>query len=223
MSAVLGADLEEELTAVCTQNFMHHAATLPLAQNGCTEEEVEERPFDIATNHSPRAVHTIDASKNLSKLPDFVQDCFADILEKTEDVLTAQEGLSLLVNRLVPLLGFTRGCVFNLSKDGGRMLPVLRFGDLPLNRYDEYIFDKYQGMKSYIFQTAPFKRDGIGFAGEPVSYLIGGLDSSEYQGVLYFEKPLASDDDVDDQSLLYYRCLREVLTELFDSLLSGPS
>jgi hypothetical protein len=225
---VFGNDFDETLFARCEKQFEPHKVTLPLAagvhETG-PKESRESVPFDLQREHHSSTVERIQQSRNLNQLPDFVKDVFADILETTESAMEAQEGLRILVNRVFPLLGFTRGCVFTLAKDGGRMFPVLRFGDLPLSNYDERLFDKYQGMKPLIFQSVPFKREGLGFAGEYVTYLCGGLDSSDYQGVLYLERPLLTEENIaeDEVSLLNFRCLREALNSLFATLLSGPS
>jgi hypothetical protein len=215
LEETLGVDMESALLTASQKAFEPHRAYLPLVAD-------RQETRDSASRKTAQKELVLEpVTKTVSKLPDVYQGLFAEAYAQLEQPETAREGLREIVQSIVPILGFKRGCLFVLSKDGNRMLPALRFGDLPLNRYDEYRFDRYQGMKPLIFQSVPFKKNGIGFAGNEVTYICGGLDSATHQGVLYLEMPEQTELNTDDSAtaLLYFRSIREALNSAFDSLL----
>lgn len=212
---VFGEGVIEEIEECARSSFLPHAATMQHAElPTVTDEPAEE--FDEID-----ALAELSESRILRQLSTADQTLFVPLMKLLAENSTANDALRYIVNTLVPALGFTRGCLFVLNKDGDRVLPVLRFGDLELKRYDEYLFDRYQGMKSFIFQTVPFRRDRTGFAGDEVTYICGGLDSPEHQGVLYLE---VSKADESEKAIIpdychYFRCCRLVLNDCFQALL----
>ncbi len=147
--------------------------------------------------------------------PEVVQ-AFEAVFQKIKAGQVSIEALKMLIENVAPKLGFECGCLFLPTKDDQHMYPALRLGPLPLSCYHEYMLDKHAGMKPYIFDTIPMRREGLGLRGEIISYLCSGLNDGYRSGVLYVELSKSASNDLNLPALSHFQAFREALVACLD-------
>lgn len=100
-------------------------------------------------------------------------------------------GVGHLVNRVIPLAGFTQGCVYLLDSKKMMLVPKLRIGASSLERYKAINCSLVSPEGSLIVEalycSMPIKQEGVFLHNDLVSPILGPLGSKEPMGVLYIE------------------------------------
>jgi len=163
------------------------------------------------------------ALKNNSQLKECLKCLKEDQREPLLDVVreltlsgSPRKALNKLVKSVVPRLGFSSGCLFVPVGELAEIQPVLGFGALPLSVYDQYIIDKYQGVKPFLFNHIPFKTEHDGMVMNDATSICSGLDDDLYLGVIYLEveKDFAYHTDL----IVKFKAVRSVLVACLKSL-----
>jgi hypothetical protein len=146
----------------------------------------------------------------LQKCPAVVHQGFAYVYEQLTEAKISIDAIRTLVDYVVPIMGFERGCLYLLDNQLTRLAPALRIGDQPLDNYLELLKHVDCEIAQRVFGTISIKRQGRGITGEVVEYICGPIDNPNYPGVLYLE--LREDKSFSQtDSLLLFDTIRKTL------------
>lgn len=164
----------------------HPAAT----DFGDLDKELSDRPIPKSSNEEALA-----ANPMLTRCSPTVIKEFGKVYRELEKAKQAIEAVRLLATSAIPEAGFSRGCLYLQDRKSFDLKPVLRFGEIPLKEYAQFVFDSRNGIAEAIHSNTPYSTQGIGITGRPVHRISGALQNGEIRGVLYLEvneKKLAS-------------------------------
>jgi hypothetical protein len=170
---VFGSGILVELEGLCKESFREYQKLIPSSPY--------LKPSTNLINPNPLNIPSIvTATMAVNDL-----NLFQSIDEQLK-CNNYEEALRILVDKIVPRLGFARGCLFLLNTKE-QLVPLLRFGDYEISAYSQYFVDEDDGFKNYIFSHLPTKIEGLGGTGNMCHYICAGLDDPKLTGVLYLE------------------------------------
>ncbi len=127
------------------------------------------------------------ANSYVSRCPPEIQAAFISVYEAVEESTISVTAIQRLVGNTIPIVGFSRGCLFLVGKDGRTLVPSLRIGDRPLGEYTHFLSDPETGISSSIYTAAPYCGSGIGITGKETLHVSGAFDGGVHLGLLYLE------------------------------------
>ncbi|NLF24358.1 MAG: HDOD domain-containing protein, partial [Deltaproteobacteria bacterium] len=149
----------------------------------------------------------------VQQCPEHLQEKFLEVYALLEQSKLCLDAISLLLESVVPHMGFKRGCLFLLNQNNLELQPVLRIGDLPLSAYHTFLLNAGSDIAASMGSNVPIRRDALGVDGTLSSIVYGALNHPRYQGVLYLE--LMSEDEQSHpyHGLAYFHAVRLALND----------
>ncbi len=136
--------------------------------------------------------------------------------ELSKKIQSHHELLTLLVREIIPVNGFTGGCVYTVDPTLGKLIPQLQFGSLKLHKAGaiDYLsptskniivsaFEKYEIQK--VNEIANGEQKFLGMA--------HGIGNKRRVGVLYLEQPGNDDPYSIQQQITHFRAFEKTLTD----------
>ncbi|RMG44363.1 MAG: hypothetical protein D6719_02050, partial [Candidatus Dadabacteria bacterium] len=118
-----------------------------------------------------------------------------------------------LVEKTVPAAGFMRGCLYLRKKEGLTLVPLLRFGDVALERYKTLHYSGSDPVSDSLFSSVPIKWRGNGITGEMATIVAGGFDDGERTGVLYLELDPAFEERSDYDAITHFNAIKKAVVD----------
>ncbi|MCO6432510.1 MAG: hypothetical protein J5J00_16775 [Deltaproteobacteria bacterium] len=151
------------------------------------------------------------------RCPEKIKKQFIEVYKHVTKGQISSMGIGLLVNSIIPLSGFTKGCVYLLDNKQMTLMPKLRIGSSPLSRYKP-VSATTSGSDSGILMEAlyasmPIKQQNVVLFGDLVSPMIGPLGSKEPIGVLYLEMSPQLQAKDSQEILNLFRAIRHALND----------
>jgi hypothetical protein len=126
-------------------------------------------------------------------------------------------GVGFLVNKVIPLAGFTLGCVYLLDNKTNTLVPKLRIGQCNLSRYKPINCSLISPEGSLIVEamycSMPIKQEGVFLHGDLVSPILGPIGTKEPSGVLYIEMSESLQLKQTGDCLTYFKAIRDCLND----------
>jgi len=163
------------------------------------------------------ASRLIAGNSFVSKCPDWLKDKFRKVYANLTPGKTSPEALQILVSELIPLSGFLRGCVYLMDGSGKFLVPRLRIGDAPISRYRSISLRETTHAELAIVEALsanlPVKQEAVYLNGELISHVSGAFGTEDKQGVLYLEISEALLQGLENESIVYFRAIRQCLND----------
>ncbi len=136
---------------------------------------------------------------------------------KREQVST--EGLNYLVSRLVPQLGFVRGCIYLTDAKRMKLVPTVRIGSAELGSFRAFSLGDMAYTNPIIDalnSVTPIRQENVVFNDEVISHISGTFGTRDKGGVLHLQmgREIAAADR--SLSLLYFKAVRQALNDCLD-------
>ncbi|MCB0310060.1 MAG: HDOD domain-containing protein [Bdellovibrionales bacterium] len=155
----------------------------------------------------------INDNRYALRCPIQVRKEFVRLYENLQVGKVSVESVRILVEDVVPRLGFMRGCLYLTTKDGSQLKPALRFGDLPLSEYETLDHTIYSPIVDSLTATVPLKWSGLGVGGIGTDIIAGSLRALRHPGVLYFEIDSHMSEDPSYNPVLYFHAVRKAVLD----------
>ncbi|MBX7138522.1 MAG: hypothetical protein K1X83_11120 [Oligoflexia bacterium] len=146
-----------------------------------------------------------------------IRDALIRAYEKIEAGALSVEAIRELVDTVMPITGFSRGCLYLTSKDGTKLKPTLRLGDMPLSSYETLDHKEYHPIVDCLVATVPLKWNGVGIRGNQTEIVAGSLGALRHPGVLYLEiRKEAKEQPLEDVLICFHAIRKAFLDFLAD-------
>ena len=208
LSKIFSLDLFEEIDEGVKETLSIYSKvaesifSLPLGP-----QKVEIRSGDV----SQKAAALAAQNRYFARCAAKVQIELLQVYEKVEDSKLSVGAISALVDGALPRIGFARGCLFLLAKNGRTLVPALRIGNRPLAEYSDFLKEPDNGVQASPHNAAPFEGDGIGITGKLAHHISGSLDARKNMGVLYLEVSDEDETSIGEMLPVIFKAIRIVL------------
>ncbi len=157
--------------------------------------------------------NTVSRNSFALRCPEELYNSFSDAYEQLKLGEVSVEAVRHLVDVTVPLAGFQRGCLYLASKDGTKLRPTLRVGDMPLSLYSEVGHREQSPVVDCLITTVPIRWVGEGIRGAEVEIIAGSLGALRHPGVLYLELSRVLSLELSEEVLLYFHAIRKAFLD----------
>lgn len=143
------------------------------------------------------------------------------LFRRTYDAMRADTAspasINVLVTQVMPVLGFTNGCIYLVDIQKMQAVPMMRIGEHPLSRYKALSCTdtgKTHPVIEALNYSAPIIQEGVIINGEQVAHITGVFGSRERPGVLYLEMSdsLIGQNDR-NVPLQYFKAVKQCLND----------
>jgi len=182
-------------------------------------ERLERYSSTLGTSLFTRRVVTQRKSLSESKNASLLKGCEPALTEALEtyygllNEASPIEALHWLLNKAIPIAGFSNGCIF-LSKVGGeQLLPSVYLGSEArsiFSKYDPYIA---KILSASVFKDLPFSESGILRSGYQLRHVSAAMGGSIDLGVLCLEITTSEESEFKAGSIVHFKALRLALNE----------
>ena len=197
-----------------------------LKQHGSNYQQFSSALFklEITPEKSLKVAHTQYSNKlyeqntYIRKCPEEAQPAFQRVYAAMVSGAPSSAAVNLLVSLVIPMLGFSRGCVYLVDPNKLVISPMLRVGDAPLSRYRP-LSASNTGSNQHpvvlaLSYSAPIVQEGAIVNGDQVSHVTGVFGTRDKSGVLYLEMKEDLAKEVDrTKALLHFKAIRQTLND----------
>jgi len=176
--------------------------------------EILEKPAVASTG--------LNSTEDLYAENTFVRNCHGNLRGEFEQVYLqillgeiSPDAVNSLVGKVIPLAGFTKGCIYLADPKRFRLLPTVRIGRANISEYKILNYAD-AGKRTHpvidaLNSASPLRQEDAFVNGEIVSIIAGMFGNETKSGVLYLEmgKELARSDRT--VSILYFKAIRQCL------------
>ena len=138
---------------------------------------------------------------------------FEEVYQHIENHKIRVDALQILVDKVFPATGFVRGCLFLLDRHTDMLNPALRFGDVPLSRYQSHPAREDNDFGISLESHIPYRSTLNGVTGETIETIMGRLENRVHPGVLYLELSAELAADPHKDPLTIFHALRATLDD----------
>lgn len=150
----------------------------------------------------------------LRRCPPEIRQNFTRVYESIEESEgVSVEALRILVDEVIPAIGFLRGCVYLLDEIKRAINPALRIGDLPKSEYQSFKTHQNNLVTTSLDSTVPILQRGLTAGGKDALRVCGSLGSEKRPGVLYLELNERFFESTSHDPLLYFHAVRKALRD----------
>jgi hypothetical protein len=122
-----------------------------------------------------------------------------------------------LVERIIPALGFERGCVYLVDQKKLQAVPMLRIGDVAIDRFRPLncsdTGSSIHPVVEALSYQAPIIQENAFINGDQVAHVTGVFGTKEKVGVLYLEMSPELRDGDRAHILHFFKAVREALND----------
>ena len=202
------------------QDLLQPVARTLAVYDAFAPKELEPTYFPrekIEDELSERARSLFNANVSLRRLPDQLKEKFTAVYAMIRDGNLAVDGLRLLVDEVVPKIGFLRGCLYLVDQKSLNLIPQLRMGDKSLSSYRVVRIHENHPVAQSLASPIPFKQEGEGVDGSSSTHIAGALGAGNKPGVLYLEVDTLFMDDARLSPVLGFQVVRQCLLDCLGS------
>lgn len=208
----LGTGGSNLIMNVVNQKFITYVTSVPEVFN--QDNPIEQSVAKVANEYTNKLFQqNVYAQRCPEELKNHIRDVYKHIAKGQVSSI----GVGFLVNKVIPAAGFTRGCVYLLDPKSMNLVPKLRIGTSPLNRYKTINCSLVSPEGSIIVEalycSMPIKQEGIFLHGELVAPILGPIGSKEAMGVLYIEMSDELRMKETQECLNYFKAIRDCLND----------
>lgn len=163
-----------------------------------------------------------DAQKQLLEDNSYLKRCSTNaqtalrkVYQLTDPTQVSVDALRYLVDRIVPELGFSSGCLYLFKRDSALLKPALRVGATPLEQYRAYKENEGGPVSGSLASPVTLAQQARKVDGSETIRLYGSILNDTHPGVLALEvAPDKVEDVTHDASTLFNairRCMGQCL------------
>lgn len=154
----------------------------------------------------------------VAKCPQEFKERFKKLYGYIDRSSVSPTAINLLVGEVIPMLGFTRGCVYIVENTKMKLNPIMRIGDAPISRYRALDCSASEKSSHPVIvalgYSAPLVQENVPVNGEFVSHVTGVFGGEDKSGVLYLEMSEKLSRSADrSEALLYFKAVRQALLD----------
>ena len=138
---------------------------------------------------------------SIAKCSPAVRALFAPIYDHITPGKLSVPAIQALVETSIPALKFPRGCLFIAGGPYSALRPLLRIGDVPLERYEYLVKESDTAILATPYSWIPYRGFGKGITGAITQSISNGLQSSKHSGIFYLE--LLTDTTEESAEMMY--------------------
>ena len=151
------------------------------------------------------------------KCPTLFAEQFRSVYRQIAPGQPSPAAIKALVEIVIPSLGFVRGCVYLVDQKKLQAVPMLRIGDATIDRYRSLSCGD-SGKAAHpvveaLSYSAPIVQEDVFLNGDQVSHVTGVFGNEEKLGVLYLEMSPSLRTSDRQQTILYFKAIRETLND----------
>lgn len=143
-----------------------------------------------------------------------IENLYADI----EEGPVSRENISSLVRDIIPLAGFSGGCIYTLDPGTMTLSPRLKIGLLAKNDIKPVLYKPNTPSDDPIISAfqcqTPVIEDASLDLSNDLTLIAGALGDRQRTGVLYLEAPAFLHDDGESLMLLHFKAVRQALQDV---------
>lgn len=208
----LGDNGSNIIMSLVNQKFVTYVSTMPelFKQESALEQSVAK----VAEEHTNKI---FESNVYAQRCPEALKNEIREVYRHVAKGQVSSIGIGFLVNKVIPLAGFTLGCVYLLDPKGTMLMPKLRVGQCNISRYKPINCSLVSPEGSLIVEalycSMPIKQEGVFLFGDLVSPILGPIGAREPAGVIYLEmsENLAMKDTA--ECLTYFKAIRQCLND----------
>lgn len=208
---LLDSDTIDKIKDSINENISRFAKISPIV-NKVTRKTLTKEPL------SPLFLSDIILQRNplLSKTSSEIKIAFQEVYSKLLNRTFSPEAVKLLVEKVVPSIGFEHGCLYLTNKKSPLYLDAaLRFGNIPLSAYTKFLDTTNNMIKESVDTLTPCRADGLGISGNISTYITAGFTHIRHEGVLYLEMANDLREDPTFEATLIFQIIRQALKDAF--------
>ena len=148
---------------------------------------------------------------------DEVQDKLRALYANVDGITLAKENIDMLCKQILPLAGFTRGCIFLIEPDTQTLVPRLLLGGAAQEKFRTVNYQQpsseFDPIVSAFRCQYPIMEQNVRIDDREVSYVAGVLGDAQKAGVLYLEIGDQLANDLSANILGTFKALRQALND----------
>ena len=123
------------------------------------------------------------------------------------------DAIRVLVDSIIPKLGFVAGCLYIFKPESGVLKPTLRVGDLPLSSYPTLRENESNPVAESLHSSVLLKSPFSPFNNMQGAHLYCSLMSEKHRGVLHLEVAPDKAENPEHQAALLFNLIRQCLVD----------
>ena len=164
-----------------------------------------------------RDEHLNDRNQYIKGCLPNLKKSFRELYAQMDINTISQHSVRALTNDLIPLAGFTGGCVFVLDPASRQFIPRLIVGKVALRKLGPVAYSEYSSKNDPVIiafdcQTPMIEHSKTGAVDDPAC-IAAVLGSKQRLGVLYLEIPQTALNDFDQNVLMHFKAVRKALED----------
>jgi len=197
---------------VVNQKFITYVTAIPDVFK--QDNEIEKSIFKVASDYTNKI---FEQNVYAQRCPVALKNEIREVYKHVSKGQVSSMGVGFLVNKVIPLAGFTMGCVYLLDIKSMNLIPKLRIGQCNLSRYKSINCSLVSPEGSLIVEamycSMPIKQEGVFLHGDLVSPILGPIGAREPSGVLYLEMSDSLQLKETQECLTYFKAIRDCLND----------
>lgn len=149
----------------------------------------------------------------LDRCPEGIKKALAEVYQHLNDAKLSVAALRVLVDRAIPMAGFSRGCYYLLDRRTLLLNPSMRVGDKALSAYQAIAASENHPVVESLYASVPIRVVGVSEDGGPVMQLSGAVSTSKRLGVLYLELEEWTAHELGVDSFICFQAIRTCLID----------
>lgn len=153
----------------------------------------------------------------LNKCPPWLRERFEKVYAEVTPGVPSPRALEILITDVIPESGFVKGCVFLVDNSGKYLVPKLRIGAEPLDRYKPISLAEASASEISLIDAfssnLPLKEEEVYINGELVSHVSGPFGTEEKRGLLYLEPTENLLQGLENEPIAFFRAIRQCLND----------
>lgn len=153
----------------------------------------------------------------LKYCPNEIRKKLTELYRDLDPELISRENINHLAKNIIPLAGFTGGCVYIIDPATNVLMPRLRIGQMRLLDFKNIQCTSSKTVCSPVaaafYCSTPIMESALPQDGGLISYIAGVLGDKKRVGVLYLEMPDVSLRSTDSNRLKCFKALRQALND----------
>lgn len=208
----LGPNGSSVIMKVINKKFVSYVSAVPEVFN--QDIVIEQSLAKVSQDYTNKL---FEQNTYAQRCPEALQKEIKEVYRHVAKGQVSSVGVGFLVNRVIPMAGFARGCVYLLDNRSSMLVPKLRIGQCVLSRYKAINCSLVSPEGSLIVEalycSMPIKQEGVFLFGDLVAPMLGPIGSKEPMGVLYLEMNEALQLKETGECLNYFKAIRDCLND----------
>lgn len=186
------------------------------ASNGAFKADLTgERNVKVALTQL--GTRLLEQNTYATKCPATLQEKFRSVYQAVIPGQASPTAVKFLVDEVIPALGFMRGCVYLVDHRKAQAVPMLRIGDVALDRFKALNCSQSGAQAHPVIEalsySAPIVQENAFVHGDRVSHVTGTFGGREKTGVLYLEMTRELSGMDRQLALTYFKAVKQALND----------